>query len=335
MSIRSTLSVIVAATFVGLGGCASKPPSCSDPDTLALVRDLYVKALRENTWQFHDTAAAWKTGEIERNLRIEFPVASGLDEKIKKYSCEAQFVVGEMRLPIEYESQLDDDEKHIVALTSIGRGVDAVSLGQALADAIDRSRTPRAPREKPTASTPQVPTTPMSTPHSQTAETQSATASRPTAAIPTPATTTSLATTPAPTTPASETQSSANIPPSAAPTQASDPLAETTASVRVQAPSFDCAKASTFVETAICNTPILARLDGALGKNYREIRAADIGESARQALKDSQRTWLESRDLCTDVSCIERSYRDRLDEVCEIPVLSGPHPACVVSEEIR
>lgn len=32
--------------------------------------------------------------------------------------------------------------------------------------------------------------------------------------------------------------------------------------------------------------------------------------------------------------CLADSYRQRLDEVCEYPVLSGVHPICTSSEEI-
>lgn len=103
----------------------------------------------------------------------------------------------------------------------------------------------------------------------------------------------------------------------------------------VDQPSFDCSKASTLVETTICGNGLLARLDVALARTYSDVRGSDIGDDARSYLRNTQREWMQRRNRCADVSCIERAYRDRIDEVCETPVLSGVHPGCLPSSEIQ
>ena len=59
-------------------------------------------------------------------------------------------------------------------------------------------------------------------------------------------------------------------------------------------PSFDCAKASTFAEKAICSDPLLGKLDGALSDNYKHMLASDIGEGATNDLKTTQKSGLQS-----------------------------------------
>jgi uncharacterized protein YecT (DUF1311 family) len=100
-------------------------------------------------------------------------------------------------------------------------------------------------------------------------------------------------------------------------------------------PSFDCTKASTFSEKAICNDPMLGKLDGALSENYKYMLASDIGDGARSDLKATQKKWLAERNKCTDNQCLANTYRKRIDEVCEYPVISGVHPICTSSDEIK
>ncbi len=100
-------------------------------------------------------------------------------------------------------------------------------------------------------------------------------------------------------------------------------------------PSFDCTKASTFSEKAICSDPLLGNLDGALSKNYKYMLASDIGDGARNDLKTTQKDWLAERNKCTDNQCLANTYRKRMDEVCEYPVISGAHPICTTSDDIK
>ena len=70
------------------------------------------------------------------------------------------------------------------------------------------------------------------------------------------------------------------------------------------APSFDCARAATAVETTICFSPALSALDSIQADLYQQIRSTP-GVVARQ------RAWLADRD-----QCLERSGRDGLLRAC-------------------
>lgn len=101
------------------------------------------------------------------------------------------------------------------------------------------------------------------------------------------------------------------------------------------APSFDCTKASTPIERAICSDPLLGQLDGALSENYKYMLASDIGDGARNDLRATQKKWIAERNKCTSNQCVADAYRKRIDEVCEYPVISGVHPICASSDEIK
>lgn len=100
------------------------------------------------------------------------------------------------------------------------------------------------------------------------------------------------------------------------------------------AASFDCSKSSTAIEKSICNKAVLSKLDEALTSNYKNISAANIGTGARKNLQITQRKWLQQRNQCKTDRCIESKYRERLDQICEVPVISGVHPECVYSSDI-
>ena len=82
-------------------------------------------------------------------------------------------------------------------------------------------------------------------------------------------------------------------------------------------PSFDCAKAGTPTERAICTSPVLSSLDRALTDAWSSRRQRDgSGE-----LLAEQRRWIAKRDACgSNAACLERSMRDRVE------VLGGDVP---------
>jgi uncharacterized protein len=102
-----------------------------------------------------------------------------------------------------------------------------------------------------------------------------------------------------------------------------------------QAASFACGKASTFVEKSICSNKTLGALDEALAENYGYVLASDIGDGARKHLRESQRAWIKERDKCTTAYCVEALYRERVDAVCDVTVLSGVTPICTTADEIE
>ena len=89
---------------------------------------------------------------------------------------------------------------------------------------------------------------------------------------------------------------------------------------------FNCAKASTPIEKAICASPALSQLDGDLTNTYLSISRSNIDSGEREALKASQRQWLRVRDRCQDSLCIRDQYIEQIREVCGF----GDHPYCKV-----
>lgn len=83
-------------------------------------------------------------------------------------------------------------------------------------------------------------------------------------------------------------------------------------SLAAQAASFDCAKASSLVEKAICGESRLSELDEQLAYSYKGTAAAvtDINR-----LKAGQLAWLKSRNQCRDNSCLVNAYQRRIGEL--------------------
>ncbi|WP_367718305.1 peptidoglycan-binding protein [Nitratireductor sp. GISD-1A_MAKvit] len=83
-------------------------------------------------------------------------------------------------------------------------------------------------------------------------------------------------------------------------------------------PSFDCAKASSRVEHAICGNADLAELDRAVARHYAAaLEGLDAGGRAR--LQAEQRAWMAQRDRCgSDVMCLVRSLGKRSQELVVI-----------------
>lgn len=98
--------------------------------------------------------------------------------------------------------------------------------------------------------------------------------------------------------------------------------------------SFDCTKAQTSIEKQICSDKTLGNLDETMAQNYKNMRAANIGDDARKSLHESQRRWLIERNKCRDTTCLKNIYAKRLDEICAFPVLSGVYPVCTSSGEL-
>jgi uncharacterized protein YecT (DUF1311 family) len=83
--------------------------------------------------------------------------------------------------------------------------------------------------------------------------------------------------------------------------------------------SFDCNKAKTTVENAICYSSIAASLDSAADQSYKTW-LDNLNEADRDILIKEQKDWLRKRDLIcgTDRSvfeCLEILYRARLLEL--------------------
>ncbi|MCQ0989158.1 lysozyme inhibitor LprI family protein [Jiella marina] len=105
----------------------------------------------------------------------------------------------------------------------------------------------------------------------------------------------------------------APVTPSPAPQPA--PVLQPQPKPRFVSPSFDCRKAGTATEFAICGNAELATLDRELSQSYASTRGR-VGARDRQYLTEEQKSWIARRDSCgNDAGCIARSIRERIDEL--------------------
>ncbi|MBK8457102.1 MAG: DUF1311 domain-containing protein [Phyllobacteriaceae bacterium] len=82
--------------------------------------------------------------------------------------------------------------------------------------------------------------------------------------------------------------------------------------IPAQAAGFDCAKAKSPTEKAICADKLLSELDGHLARYYT-VAAEAVGDGAA-CLKADQRQWVKSvRDACgVKTACLKSAYLKRL-----------------------
>lgn len=91
--------------------------------------------------------------------------------------------------------------------------------------------------------------------------------------------------------------------------------------------AFDCAKATTDVEKAICASPQLKQLDGQLAAAYAAAKAASA-PTEQKMLARSQKRWIAEREFCSGDdtgidACIAQKTKDRLSLLTGTPE-SGP-----------
>jgi len=92
-----------------LMGCSQEPPKCSDESTLGIVKQIIINKITD----LEDISQK----DISDNIKFEFPRASAFNKEIKKFTCESKLVAGgTYQIPIQYESQFDDNNQHIVSV---------------------------------------------------------------------------------------------------------------------------------------------------------------------------------------------------------------------------
>ncbi len=80
--------------------------------------------------------------------------------------------------------------------------------------------------------------------------------------------------------------------------------------------SFNCAKAMTWIEKAICSDSQLSALDESLMTSYKK---ALSNASNENSIKMGQREWLKSvRNTCKDVDCLKQTYTSRITKLNEL-----------------
>ena len=97
---------------------------------------------------------------------------------------------------------------------------------------------------------------------------------------------------------------------------ASATIALIAAATPAAAASFDCGKAQTPDEQAICASYVLSDLDTQMATLYGVRMQIPMLMGARGAAQDEQRAWLAQRHACGgDVACIVQSYQQRIAEM--------------------
>lgn len=97
------------------------------------------------------------------------------------------------------------------------------------------------------------------------------------------------------------------------------------------AASFNCDKASTFVEEAICSDLELSSLDDQLGTVYRGALQRDlINESM---IKQEQKDWLKARNACSNVRCLKGEYQQRIARLSQKKASSNVKPLLVLERD--
>lgn len=87
------------------------------------------------------------------------------------------------------------------------------------------------------------------------------------------------------------------------------------ASSNAQAASYDCDRARTSDEIAICNNRELNDLDVKMATMF-DIAKGFVLMGQRGAMQDDQREWLAQRRRCgASVGCLRRFYRKRIGEL--------------------
>ncbi|HRX59952.1 MAG TPA: lysozyme inhibitor LprI family protein [Candidatus Competibacter sp.] len=79
----------------------------------------------------------------------------------------------------------------------------------------------------------------------------------------------------------------------------------------VQAASYDCTRAETAAEIAVCSNPGLNRMDEDLAVEYRSL-LNQLPPRRAELVRQDQRSWLNARDSCgADVQCLRARYQER------------------------
>ena len=86
-------------------------------------------------------------------------------------------------------------------------------------------------------------------------------------------------------------------------------------------PSFDCRKAATVPEKAICANAELSRLDVQLSRTWKTLLNAFSDSGQRARMKADERAWIAHREECGDnANCMGKLYRDQISALTEISV---------------
>lgn len=105
-------------------------------------------------------------------------------------------------------------------------------------------------------------------------------------------------------------------------------LISVSSKITAQAASFDCSKATTETELAICSDPELSSLDESLGLQWSKMSPIFP--------KSNQINWIERRDKCEINYCIKNEIEERIEFLAEINEIIDGHNilTCEVGQTI-
>lgn len=279
------LATVLAAVL--LTGCSSKPPGCADEQTVGLAKEIILDSWKELTTtnrpqdEFSPYVAAYANGlKVEvRNI-----VSDGYNSEARKHSCTGEIALKTMSgatftATRNFTSQAtaDGNKKFVVQVAAVEPLVR--SLTNDLLQYMSDENQKRLDAKK--AEALKRPSS-LDQPQSIAPIDQAAAESTP---------------------PASPTQ----------PPQPQPQLSQEVPQVETRGPSFDCAKADTPVERAICGDPKLANLDAAMANAYR---VALSKSDNKPSLRTQQATWRDMvRNECTSVQCLADAYQRRIAQL--------------------
>jgi len=122
--------------------------------------------------------------------------------------------------------------------------------------------------------------------------------------------------TPPPPGPAETNGAAAQLSPTATP-QPQQPSKPTTPPASGTRPSFDCAKARTKGEIAVCSNAGLAALDRNMATQYAQA-IAEASPEQRELLRRTRDRFIGYRDRCPNRSCMGDAYVGRMREIRDI-----------------
>ncbi len=97
------------------------------------------------------------------------------------------------------------------------------------------------------------------------------------------------------------------------------------------AASFDCTKASSFAEKEICRDGYLSGLDEWVARAYKA--ALEVNPGQVDAVRQSQREWLQARDACKDQKCLDTSISARINSLDRYVSKEKANAASALAEE--
>lgn len=98
-----------------------------------------------------------------------------------------------------------------------------------------------------------------------------------------------------------------------------------------QAAGFNCARATTLVERAICGSPALSRADDRLNRTYKQALANSLDPDS---LRAQQRVWVAQRDACRTAQCVADAYAARLPVLEALRNGSAPLPRTAAGQPL-